>query len=160
MFDATALVRCDDAERRISIVVDGAQRRDYLGIVLHALRDINQSFQKIRAVERVPMPDSPNVTVTFRHLLRLEAMGQDTYIPDGSEREYRVSEVLGSVQPRRRSDEEILSILHAIREATDTRETLLEKANRVVLLEPNVFGVGININNLIDRFFPQRSTSD
>jgi internalin A len=33
------------------------------------------------------------------------------------------------------------------------QETLLKKANEIVQLQPNFFGVGVNLNALIEKFF-------
>jgi internalin A len=146
-----AIVRQDEAERRIVIVVYGELRREYLGIVAHALRELNETFEKINAVEKVPMPDRPDVYVTYRHLIRLQAKGIRTYIPDGTDREYDVQELLGSVTPDTKTDSEVLRLLQQIAEKDDTAATLAEKANKVVMLQPNFFGMGVNLNALIDR---------
>jgi small GTP-binding protein len=148
---AKAIVRQDEAERRILIVAYGDLRREYLGIVAHALREINDSFEKIDAVEKVPMPDRQEISVTYKHLLRLQAKGVRTYIPDGTDREYDVQELLGYVQPRPQTEDEVLKLLHQLVEKGDTADTLAEKANRVVMLQPNFFGLGVNLNALIAR---------
>jgi small GTP-binding protein len=148
---ARAVIRQDEAERKIVIVVYGELRREYLGIVAHAFREINESFEKINAVEKVPMPDRSEVTVTYKHLLRLQAKGIRTYIPDGTDREYDVQELLGNVTPEPKTDAEVLQLLHQLVEKEDTADTLTEKANKVLMLQPNFFGVGLNINALIER---------
>ena len=151
LFDARAIVRSDEVDRKIEITVHGRQRREYLGVILHTLREINKSFEKLHYVERVPMPDNEEVMVSYTHLLRLENRGITHYIPDGSDREYPVQELLGYVQPARRTEDEILELLRHLKAHNDTEETLLEKANRSVMLQPNFFGLGINLNELIRR---------
>ncbi|MGA7891774.1 MAG: COR domain-containing protein, partial [Candidatus Sulfotelmatobacter sp.] len=154
---ARAIVRQDETERKIFIVVYGEHRREYLGVVAYALREINDSFEKINAVEKVPMPDRPEVLVTYRHLLRLESKGARTYIPDGTDREYDVQELLGYVKPEPKTEAEVLKLLHQLVENGDTRDTLAEKANRAVMLQPNFFGIGINLNALIERVIGKQS---
>jgi hypothetical protein len=155
---ARAIVRLDEAERRILIVAYGELRREYLGIVAHALREINDSFEKLEAVEKVPMPDRPEVSVTYKHLLRLQAKGVRTYIPDGTDREYDVQELLGYVQPQPQTEDEVLRLLHQLVEKGDTADTLAEKANKVVMLQPNFFGLGVNLNALIARVTGKESS--
>jgi hypothetical protein len=147
--NARAIIRADEIDRRVEIAVYGTQRRDYLGIILHVFRTINESFEKLRYLEKVPMPDRPDVTISYRHLLRLASKGIRTYMPDGTEKEYDIQELLGWIKPERRSEEEILEILHTLRDKNDTEASLLEKANKSFLLQPNFFGLGVNLNELI-----------
>jgi len=148
-FDSRAVIRADEVDRRIDIAVYGSQRREYLGVILHTLRTINESFEKIRFLEKVPMPDRPDVTISYNHLLRLEAKGIRSYMPDGTDKEYEVQELLGYVKPARKSEEEILAILRQLKDKSDTEESLMEKANKSFLLQPNFFGLGVNLNELI-----------
>jgi hypothetical protein len=148
-FNARAIIRADEVDRRIEITAYGAQRRDYLGVILHAFRGINQSFEKIKYLEKVPMRDRPDVTISYYHLLRLEAKGIRTYMPDGTDKEYDVQELLGYVKPEKKSEEEILEILRELRDKNDTEATLMQKANKSFLLQPNFFGLGVNLNELI-----------
>ncbi len=96
-FGSTAAVKSDNEEKRIYIYVQGEQKRDYFAAILHALRVINDSFEKLEAVEKVPMPDEPNITASYNHLILLEKRGIDQFIPDGSEREYNVKQLLGTI---------------------------------------------------------------
>lgn len=148
-FDSRAVVRADEVDRRIDISVYGSQRREYLGVILHTLRAINESFEKIKFLEKVPMPDRPEVTISYNHLLRLEAKGIRTYMPDGTDKEYEVQDLLGYIKPDRKSEEEILTILRQLKDKSDTEESLMAKANKSFLLQPNFFGLGVNLNELI-----------
>jgi small GTP-binding protein len=156
-FGCTAVVIADNEEKKIHIHVQGSetQRRDYFSILRKALRDINNSFEKLDAVEKVPMPDAPHVTVSYNHLLLLEEKGIADYIPDGSTAAYKVKDLLGTVHLRVENarEEEILNILRKLKEKYDTEETLLQKANDVFEIKPSLLGIGININNLIKKLF-------
>ncbi len=96
-FSSTAVVKSDNEEKRIYIYVQGEQKRDYFAAILHTFRTINDSFEKLEAVEKVPMPDEPHITASYDHLLLLERRGIDQFIPDGSEREYNVKQLLGAI---------------------------------------------------------------
>ncbi len=151
---ARAVVRVDEAERRVELAVSGERRREYLGIVLHALREINKSFEQLRFTELVVLPDNPMVSISYDHLAKLESQGEKRYLPDGADHGYEVSELLGWVRPPNTTEDEILSILRELHDRRDTKATLIEKANRSIMLKPNFFGVGIDINELIERLFP------
>jgi hypothetical protein len=76
---------------------NGDQKRNYLEVLRHTFREINQSFEKLEAVEKVPMPDNPKITVSYQHLNRLERMGEEYYAPDGSEKKYYIRQLLGII---------------------------------------------------------------
>ena len=151
--EATAFVRADEDARIVEIVVGGEQRRDYLAVILFAFREINKSFQKLRVTERIPLPDMLGVSVSFDHLTKLERRGIERFMPDGADREYDVRDLLGTVYVERRTEQQILQILQELRDGTDTEQTLAEKANHLLMLQPNVFGIGVNINALVGRLF-------
>jgi GTPase SAR1 family protein len=153
VFRARAIIRADEREQRILVSVDGPGRRSYLAVLRHALSRINASFEKLTSIEKVPMPDDPDLAVSYSHLLRLEERGIRKYMPDGSDKEYDVKKLLGSLFVENKTERDILSVLRKLRESTDTQESLLAKANEVVQLQPNFFGLGINLNSLIQKLF-------
>jgi internalin A len=155
-FRCTAVVEADEKDKRIYVNVLGYRNRDYFAVLRHALFSINNTFEKIQAVEKVPMPDQPTVTVSYRHLLMLEELGEKTYIPDGSDKRYNVKELLGTIQTDSRTEEEILGILSKLKTDSDTPATMLQKANDIVLLQPNFFGLGININKILNKIFRKK----
>ncbi|HPG38098.1 MAG TPA: COR domain-containing protein [bacterium] len=156
-FESEAVIKVDERDKKIYIYVAGSQRREYFSIILFNLRDINSSFEKIDAVEKVPMPDQPAITVSYKHLLRLDKAGNQLYIPDGSDKEYSVKELLGYIQEEKSDLNEILKILRKLESQSESRESFIEKANKVLTLQPNVFGIGVNINAIIEKLFPQKS---
>ena len=72
-----AVVRADNDARRLSLYVNGAQRRDYFSVILKRFREINNSFEKLKAIEKIPLPDDPQVTVSYDHLIKLELKGRE-----------------------------------------------------------------------------------
>jgi internalin A len=148
-FHSTAVIKADERDEKIYIYVNGEQKRDYFAVILFTFREINRSFEKLKAIEKVPMPGEPEITVSYEHLIRLEKMGIDEYIPDGSEKKYNVKDLLGTIYVEKRNEEEILEILRKLRDVSDTEESLLKKANDIFILQPNFMGLGINLNKLI-----------
>ncbi|MCX6583496.1 MAG: leucine-rich repeat domain-containing protein [Candidatus Aminicenantes bacterium] len=97
-FDALAVVKSDDREQTITMAVTGAQRREYLAVILNTLREINAGFDKIDVSERVPLPDNPGIGVDYHHLLQLERMGEAELFPEKATRRYNVKELLDGIK--------------------------------------------------------------
>jgi internalin A len=95
-----ALVRSDSQESRIVISVQGpaATRRHALAEIRRALDEIHQSISKLGIEAKVPLPDEPSVVVDYEYLLRLEQRGIGSFLPPGSEVEYRVKDLLDLVR--------------------------------------------------------------
>jgi small GTP-binding protein len=157
-FQSIALVKADHEARRFYIYVNGVQKRDYFAAILVTLRRINRSFEKLKTTELVPMPDDPGSTVSYKHLIRLEKRGIDVYLPGDSEKEYKVKDLLGTIAPAKATEEEILQLLRKIKSDTDTFESLFKKANDIAMLQPNFMGLGINLNNLIQKILPKKGS--
>jgi small GTP-binding protein domain len=174
--NSSAVVRADNEAKRINIYVNGDQRRDYFAIILQKFREINTSFEKLKATEKIPLPDKPEVTVGYEYLIKLEARGIEVQMFDGSDSEYRVSDLLGTVINRRsemalleeifqmtevnRSSEkdilEILSTLQKIDSKSVNDETFLEKVTNVFSVQPKFFGIGVNINEIARLYLRRR----
>ena len=122
--ESIAVIRSDDEEKKIDIYVNGSQKRDYFAIILYFFREINGGFEKLGFTEKVPMPDNPEVTISYSHLKLLDEKGFIAYIPDGSLREYNVKELLGEVQHDKASLLDSLDSSFAIRRAKKARCTL------------------------------------
>jgi internalin A len=174
-FNSCAVIRSDNEAKRIYINVNGSQRRDYFSSILFNLREINSNFEKLKAVEKIPLPDEPEIAVRYDHLVYLEEIGEDRYRPEGSRKAYNVKDLLGTVNIKRTEQElleEILSILKNMNqneeekfenivsvlsnlamnqaEESDDCETLSRKLNKIIMLQPNWNGFGLNINEAID----------
>ncbi len=177
-FNSCAVIKSDNEARRIYINVNGNQKRDYFSSILFNLREINNSFEKLKAVEKIPLPDEPEIAVRYDHLVTLEEMGIDSFVPEGSRKPYIVSDLLGAIKIMRREEElleEILSILNKKNEdgkleeivsilrdlakdraeESDSWETLSKKLNKVLMLRLNIMGVGFNFNEAIDMAIDQ-----
>ena len=147
-FDSSAVIKSDENDKKIYIHVNGEQKRDYFSVIRHTFLSINSSFKKMEAVEKVPMPDDPKVTSSYKHLVTLEKKGKDTYIPDGLEIEYTVKDLLGSVYVENKTEEDILRLLAKFKGQNDTQESLLEKAKDSLILQPTFFGMGVDLKKL------------
>jgi len=113
-FQAAAVVKCDRFEKKIYIYVNGEQKRDYFAVIRHTLQEINKSYKKLKAAEKIPMPDDPSLTADYHQLLRFEQEGIEYYLPPNSEKKYRVSDLLGAIDKKDLVQDETLQILKTI----------------------------------------------
>ncbi len=99
------------------------------------------------------MPDEPKVTVSYKHLVRLEKRGIDVYLPGESDKEYNVKELMGTVAEGGTSENEMLQILRKLKTDTDTIESLLKKAGDVISIKPGVFGLSVDVKAAVKKLF-------
>ncbi|MCP4396270.1 MAG: hypothetical protein GY801_03025 [bacterium] len=77
-FHATAVIKTADYEAKKSVIyVSREHQQSYFNGISKSLRDINQSFTRLKYDERVCLPDDHDITVSYSHLLRLEEMGHE-----------------------------------------------------------------------------------
>jgi small GTP-binding protein len=146
---AQALVKADVEARRINIWVQGEQRREYLHYLRYLLADINSGFEKLAISERVPMPDDPQRTADYQTLRKCAERGIERYMPDGSDKDYSVYELLGLVQPK--DADELTELMRKVSLHLDEKESGTEVAASLFELKPNIGGIGFNLNELFAR---------
>ena len=153
IFKAGALVIADDHARKINLYVNGSQKRHYFATILYAFREINHSFEKLSVIEKVPIPDDPETTVSYNHLLVLSSLEKDDFVPDGATKEYSVSALLGEIQITKPSEQEMLEILTQIRDKlkADDEPALLEAFE----FKPGIFGATVDIKGIEQEDFCQ-----
>jgi len=158
-FNSSAIVKADYESNEISIQTFGNNKRDYLSVILHFLRSINANFEKLTAIEKIPVPDNPNLKISLNHLYKLEERGISKYFPDGAEKEYNVKELLGTVVTQNSAEKELMNLLEKVANKLDNTESLLEKANSIVQLQPNFFGLGFNLNAVVEKFIKKNKNT-
>ncbi|MCP4153157.1 MAG: hypothetical protein GY757_35835, partial [bacterium] len=121
---ATAVVKADEEAKKIYVYVSGRQRHHYFAVIRHTLRDINRSFEKLKVSERVPTPGNPAVTVDYLHLLRLKEMNEINYIPEGSDRIYKIDDLL---QEFKETEQSTIAV------NLNKRMTLLDELDELIL---------------------------
>jgi small GTP-binding protein len=98
-FHSNAVVKSDNEEKRISIYVQGVQKKDYFAAILYTFREINKSFVKLGAIEKITMPEEPDITERTEHLIRLSQNDKTYYYypPDGSEVDYSIDPLIAKI---------------------------------------------------------------
>lgn len=154
--NTTAKIKADYESKEINISVVGDKKRDYLSIILFVIRKINKSFKGLDQKVNIPIKGMKDIKVSHSHLLTLESKGISKYIPDGLDYEIDVREMLGSIQGTRSTEEEIFAILDKMVTKSDDASSIAEKANEVIQLQPNFFGLGINLNALVKKYLKKK----
>ncbi len=94
-----ALVKADIEDKKIFIYVSGKPetRHIFLEIIRADFRKIHKTIPKLIVKEKVPIPGHPNVVVDYEHLLTLEELGEETFIPEGLRKKVSVRELLHGI---------------------------------------------------------------
>ena len=91
---------------RIDLAVDGLRerRRAALQVMLNHFDHVHELNLECNPQARVPLPDSPELDVSFDHLLKLEELegGEHKFLPEGASRRYSVKELLSGVRHEQR----------------------------------------------------------
>jgi len=149
-----ALVRADFLARSIEVIVSGPGRRDFLSVLRSEFRHIHSKFEKFYVSERIPLPEQDEITVSYDHLIRLEEAGETMVFPEGATTTYPIADLLGSVRVSKIwSEKEFLTLLKLAIAESDSESTAHEIANEIITLQPNFFGLGVNLNSLIKKVF-------
>ena len=93
------VVRADLQQHKIFVsVLDGAAgRRRALAAVRVEFQSIHRSLPGLGVEERVPLPNEPEVTVSYKYLQQLEQRGKDLWLFEGAQEECSVRELLAGV---------------------------------------------------------------
>jgi internalin A len=103
------LVRGDGGSQLVRVSVDGPieTRRSALAAVRDQFKAIHATIPRLAVEERVPLPDHPEVSVLYSHLLRLEEEARaepaiDRFLPEGlppgERRLYSARELLSGIE--------------------------------------------------------------
>ncbi|MCZ4410099.1 ADP-ribosylation factor-like protein [Cryomorphaceae bacterium 1068] len=143
----------DYRERLIRVTAEGTNKRDYLSIVRYQLHEINGSFLNLGWKEKLVLPDNNEVSISLAHLHTLESAGEKWVFPENAQKRYDIRTLLGSVgQPKEEVLEEIVQMLSELKVEIRNIKDLEKQMHHVLELKPNFFGIGVNLNEILDRF--------
>ncbi|HEY1190687.1 MAG TPA: COR domain-containing protein, partial [Gemmata sp.] len=93
------LVRGDTAKGQVYITVQGPvpRRRAALAVIRDEFTRIHSTMPGLQVEARVPLPDEPEVTVSYQFLLELEQDGEQFHRPEGAKKSYRVADLLNGI---------------------------------------------------------------
>ncbi len=148
--DAVAVVRADNEARRIQILVNGTERKVFLALIWLTFRELHTGFDGLKVSERIPLPNNPAVSVAYETLLDYAEQGLEKIIPEGTKKAYSVKELLAGVHFDSQSEGEKMIALADGERKTGAMNRLATGLSRYLEVNPEVFGVKLNFNNLFD----------
>ena len=94
-----ALVKADSEDKKIFISVTGKPetRHTFLAIIRADFRKIHATIPKLVVKEKVPVPGHLHVVVDYEHLLTLEELDEESFIPEGLREKVSVRELLHGI---------------------------------------------------------------
>jgi internalin A len=97
-FDSSAVIKKDERERKISIFVQGKQKRDYLSVIRKLIRDINDDFEHLNYSEWVPLTDNNEILVEYKDLIGLERLREEFITIGKLGKKYPVKALLDGIE--------------------------------------------------------------
>ena len=99
------LVRGVRESHKVYVSVQGREpaARRALAVVRHNLGMVHGAMKHLQVAERVPLPDQPEITVSYQYLVELELDEGPLYEwrPEGAKRKYTVRELLDGIEEYR-----------------------------------------------------------
>ena len=162
-YGCEAAVTADYDADSIEVSVAGKLPRDYFAIVRHAILRLNRDFEQVDVKELVPCmcegcrgADAPHL-FSYGALSRFAEKGIAEVPCDVTAEPVPVQALLSGVDGSDvQSHDEKLAILRELKDRSDSKETFLAEANKIVDLKPNIWGVGINLNRLAGTWFGRK----
>lgn len=155
-FNTRSLIVANPLTKRLNIRVYGDNKSELLFIIRREIDIIHQSLNKPSVKELVPCicpecKDNQPEYYDFNVLKRLYFKGKKDVTCPKSAYDVSIENILGVFEDNIVSrDEEIMNILKQLLNTKDNMDTMLKKANSVLIAQPNFFGLGLNINKLIE----------
>jgi hypothetical protein len=96
-----ALVRAELEDRKITIAVAGKPpgRRNLLRLIRADFYKIHKTFGDLSVQEKIPISEKPEILVDYNHLLYLEKLGVETFLPEGCYLQVPVKILLDGIEP-------------------------------------------------------------
>ncbi len=153
---STALVETVAEQKRLMLSITGQQQREYLAILLFILKDIHRSYSHLTVTEKIGLPDNPDYSVSYAHLLNLRQHGIKDYLHEQTNQAYQVNTLLGLVAPPTEAEimpmlQKIVNIIQA--QGIEQEKDLLDHIDDVVKVNPAFFGLSVDVNALVRKLF-------
>ncbi len=160
--DTVALVESDRFERAISITLEGSLKAELLTIIRNELDQIHQTLNYPNVQEKIPcvceecIKDDPYY-FDIKIIDRARSKKKKSIERRKSFESVDIKSILDGVDGTLESKEnEVLVLLKDLVDRFDTKESLEQKVNSFFHLKPNIFGVGVNLNYLIEKVLRNR----
>ncbi len=156
--NSEALIVCNTTENNLSVLVKGKTAMGLLMMIRREVDIIHSFFQNIGYKEMVACTCNECKTLSqpeyyeYTVLLKYHTKGKYAITCPISIEDVEIQSILQPILGTSKgNNQDVIQILDKLRDKNESEESLLKKANDIILLQPNFFGIGININELIKR---------
>jgi len=153
--ETIAIVSADRFKKTIYIKISGQNKSDLLAIVRNEIDQINVSLNRPPVKEMLPCNcnecmNSLPYYFSYQEIVSAKAKKKSSIECRASFEQVEIQRLLGQIDGTIDSKErELFSILKKISDKFDDEDSLAEKANEIFRLQPNFFGLGVNLNHVI-----------
>ena len=139
-----ALVKADIEEEKIYIDVIGTEntKRDFLSKIRGNFDEIHKAFESLEIQQLVPIPEHEGYFEDYDHLLNLEELGKETFVPRGLKIDTEVKLVLNGVESelareQKRKEKDKDKLKRGYKEV-ETHKSEVERRKNVALAKQEV----------------------
>ncbi len=160
--EATAIIYADRFKRRIVVDLAGKGKAELLTLVRNEIDQINISLNGPIARQMLPCNctdcrKSDPYYFDYSEVKRAKAKDRPTIECRRSFEQVDIDGLVDRVDAKiGTKEQELLRLLTRVADKFDDEESLGQKANEIVRLQPNLFGVGVNLNYLISNVIKNR----
>jgi internalin A len=158
------LVVSDPFKKTIQVWINGTHKKDLLAIIRDKIDYIHRTLNSpsVREMVKCPCSECINKQESFFYdyatLRKFHSRGRTIVPCSNSAEDVSIELLLGGLKASApKAEEEVLDILRYLKTKYDSEEEVLEQANKIVQLQPNFMGLGINLNELIKKLFAKDS---
>ncbi|MBT2788066.1 MULTISPECIES: COR domain-containing protein [unclassified Halomonas] len=162
--DTYALIESDRFGRNISVTLEGSSKAELLTIIRNEIDQIHQSLNHPKVTERIPcvcvecIDSSAPYHFDMSILKRARSKRKKTIECRKSFESVDIRSILGGIDGTLESKEnDIIEMLNQLVDKFDTKESLEQKINSSLHLKPSIFGVGVNLNYLIEKVLKKKT---
>lgn len=95
--DSEAIVRVDNEDKRIIILVFGDKRKEFFAIIRDITNKVNSMFPSLKLREMIPLPDS-NIEIEYADLLGHKESGHKTYFSGVLKKEFHIDKLFNDIE--------------------------------------------------------------
>ncbi|WP_299522068.1 COR domain-containing protein [Winogradskyella sp.] len=161
-----ALILENRFDWKISIYLVGDEKRELLSLIRRQINQIHKTLRNPPVTELIACCCSECSNDKFPEKIKFDTIKQfnnknvESFPCPKSGEQVSVSALLGDFRLTQQPiNEEILRLLKQLKNETDNEESFIKKVNDLVVIQPNFFGIGVDVKKLIERFVSKKPLS-
>lgn len=123
--------------------------------MLFILTNIHSSFSHISVTEKIGLPDNPNISVNYDYLVKLDKKGQIEYVPENDpDKSYNIKDLLGIIAAPTNETETMQKLITLLKtQGIKEEKDFVDHVDDVLKVEPSLFGIKLDVNALVKKFW-------